>query len=60
MEPDESPSRVDGGLPAGTWVEVFTETWQVGLSGWGVDGKPLRIGKPRRGRMLNRVRTYAM
>ena len=41
MEPDESPRGVDGGLPAGTWVEVFAETWQVGLGGRGVDSNPL-------------------
>ena len=41
MEPDESTGGVDGRLPAGTWVEVFAETWQVGLGGRGVDGEPL-------------------
>jgi len=41
VEPDEGTGGVDGGFPAGTWVEVFTKTWQVGLGGRGVDSKPL-------------------
>lgn len=41
VEPNESPGGVDGRLPASAGIEVFAQTWQVGLGGRGVDGEPL-------------------
>jgi len=41
VEPNKSPGGGDGGFPTSAWVEVFTETWKVGLGGRGMDGEPL-------------------
>ena len=49
VESDESSGGVDGGLPASTWVEVFAETWQIGLGGRGMDGQPLWVVSALRG-----------